>query len=56
MPFCEEGEDCRVCSSERWIELLGCGMIHPNVLKRSRRRPRKIHWFRFGVAASNAWL
>ena len=32
-PFCEDGEDCRVCSNERWIELLGCGMIHPNVLK-----------------------
>lgn len=32
-PFCSYGEDCRVCSGERWIELLGCGMIHPNVLK-----------------------
>ena len=33
-PFCK-GEDssCKVCSGEGWIELLGCGMIHPNVLR-----------------------
>ncbi len=30
-PFCENG--CTVCSQSKWIELLGCGMIHPNVLK-----------------------
>ncbi len=29
-PFCEDG--CNVCSQSKWIELLGCGMIHPNVL------------------------
>ena len=29
-PFCEAG--CSVCSHSKWIELLGCGMIHPNVL------------------------
>ncbi|MBI1952162.1 hypothetical protein HYS42_00365, partial [Candidatus Saccharibacteria bacterium] len=31
-PFCNE-EGCRVCSYTGWIELGGCGMIHPNVLK-----------------------
>jgi len=30
-PFCDGG--CSVCSHEGWIELLGCGMIHPNVLR-----------------------
>lgn len=30
-PFCENG--CSVCSHNKWIELLGCGMIHPHVLK-----------------------
>lgn len=30
-PFCDDG--CNVCSGSKWIELLGCGMIHPNVLK-----------------------
>jgi len=29
--FCG-GAGCRVCSHTGWIELLGCGMIHPNVL------------------------
>jgi phenylalanyl-tRNA synthetase alpha chain len=30
-PFCENG--CSVCSHSKWIELLGCGMIHPKVLQ-----------------------
>ncbi|HET9173753.1 MAG TPA: phenylalanine--tRNA ligase subunit alpha [Candidatus Saccharimonadales bacterium] len=30
-PFCE-GKGCHICSQSGWIELLGCGMIHPNVL------------------------
>lgn len=47
-PFCEEGEDCRVCSSERWIELLGCGMIHPNVLKEAGVDPSKYTGFAWG--------
>lgn len=30
-PFCEK-KGCNICSKSGWIELLGCGMIHPNVL------------------------
>jgi phenylalanyl-tRNA synthetase alpha chain len=30
-PFCDK-KGCSVCSQQGWIELLGCGMIHPNVL------------------------
>lgn len=30
-PFCD-GNGCHICSQSGWIELLGCGMIHPNVL------------------------
>ena len=47
-PFCEEGKDCRVCSNERWIELLGCGMIHPNVLKMAGVDPEKYTGFAWG--------
>ncbi|MCA9313095.1 phenylalanine--tRNA ligase subunit alpha [Candidatus Saccharibacteria bacterium] len=47
-PFCEDGEECRVCSSERWIELLGCGMIHPNVLKEAGIDPEKYTGFAWG--------
>jgi phenylalanyl-tRNA synthetase alpha chain len=28
-----EGEGCRVCSNTGWLEVLGCGMVHPNVLQ-----------------------
>jgi phenylalanyl-tRNA synthetase alpha chain len=30
-PFCDQ-KGCSICSQSGWIELLGCGMIHPNVL------------------------
>lgn len=33
-PFCSiDRDDCPVCSGEHWIELMGMGMVHPNVLK-----------------------
>lgn len=48
-PFCG-GEDssCKVCSGEGWIELLGCGMIHPNVLKMADIDPSVYTGFAFG--------
>lgn len=48
-PFCE-GKDhtCKVCSGEGWIELLGCGMIHPNVLRAADIDPNKYTGFAFG--------
>lgn len=48
-PFCE-GKDalCKVCSGEGWIELLGCGMIHPNVLKAADIDPDEYTGFAFG--------
>lgn len=48
-PFCE-GKDpsCKVCSGEGWIELLGCGMIHPNVLRAANIDPEVYTGFAFG--------
>lgn len=48
-PFCE-GKDssCKVCSGEGWIELLGCGMIHPNVLRAADIDPHAYTGFAFG--------
>lgn len=48
-PFCK-GEDktCKVCSGEGWVELLGCGMIHPNVLKMADIDPSVYTGFAFG--------
>ena len=48
-PFCE-GKDasCKTCSGEGWIELLGCGMIHPNVLRAANIDPNIYTGFAFG--------
>ncbi len=48
-PFCE-GKDpnCKVCSAEGWIELLGCGLIHPNVLRAADIDPNVYTGFAFG--------
>lgn len=48
-PFCK-GEDssCKICSGEGWIELLGCGMIHPNVLRAADIDPAEYTGFAFG--------
>lgn len=46
-PFCDK-KGCNVCSYEGWIELLGCGMIHPNVLKAADIDPTEYTGFAFG--------
>ena len=45
-PFCDHG--CSVCSQSRWIELLGCGMIHPNVLQAAGIDSNEYTGFAFG--------
>jgi phenylalanyl-tRNA synthetase alpha chain len=46
-PFCG-GKGCHVCSQTGWIELLGCGMIHPNVLREGGIDPVKYSGFAWG--------
>lgn len=46
-PFCE-GKGCNVCSYTGWIELGGCGMIHPNVLKEGGVNPKEFTGFAWG--------
>jgi len=43
------GKGCRVCKGSGWIELLGCGMVHPNVLKMAGIDPEKYSGFAFGM-------
>lgn len=43
------GKGCRFCKGEGWIEILGCGMIHPRVLKMSGIDPHEYSGFAFGV-------
>ncbi len=43
------GLGCRVCSSTGWLEILGSGMVHPNVLEVSGYDPRSVTGFAFGM-------
>lgn len=43
------GSGCRFCKGSGWIEILGCGMVHPNVLKMSGIDPEEYTGFAFGV-------
>ena len=43
------GKGCRMCKGEGWIEILGCGMIHPNVLDRCNVDRSKYSVFAFGI-------
>ncbi len=43
------GSGCRVCKESGWIELLGCGMVHPKVLKMSGIDPEVYSGFAFGM-------
>ena len=40
---------CSVCSYKGWLEVLGCGMIHPQVLKECGIDPKKFQGFAFGM-------
>lgn len=43
------GEGCRVCSHTGWIEILGCGMVHPKVLGHVNIDSEKYTGFAFGI-------
>jgi len=51
--FCkvEDGsrERCRVCKATGWLELLGCGMIHPDVFRHCKIDPERYTGFAFGL-------
>jgi phenylalanyl-tRNA synthetase alpha chain len=49
-PFCTAG--CSVCKRTRWIELLPCGLVHPNVLKACNIDPEVWSGFAFGLGLS----
>ena len=43
------GKGCRLCKGEGWIEILGAGMVHPNVLRGCNIDPEVYSGFAFGV-------
>ena len=45
----DAGPDCRVCGGTGWIEMGGCGMVHPNVLRAAGVDPEEHQGFAFGL-------
>lgn len=43
------GKGCTTCKNAGWIELIGCGMVHPNVLRAGGIDPDKYRGFAFGI-------
>ncbi len=50
------GKGCRFCKGEGWIEILGCGMVHPHVLEMSGIDPMEYSGFAFGVGLERITL
>ena len=46
--FCE-GKGCRTCKMTGWLEIAGCGMVHPNVLRASGIDPQRYTGYAFGM-------
>lgn len=44
-----KGDGCKACSYTGWLEILGSGMVHPNVLKYGGYDPTKVTGFAFGM-------
>ncbi|SKC43593.1 phenylalanine--tRNA ligase subunit alpha [Maledivibacter halophilus] len=43
------GKGCKICKGSGWIEILGCGMVHPNVLEECNIDPEVYSGFAFGM-------
>ncbi len=50
------GKGCRFCKGSGWVEILGCGMVHPNVLRMSGIDPEEYTGFAFGVGLERITL
>lgn len=50
------GKGCRMCKGSGWIEILGCGMVHPRVLEMSGIDPNEYSGFAFGVGLERITL
>ncbi|MCL2071263.1 MAG: phenylalanine--tRNA ligase subunit alpha [Oscillospiraceae bacterium] len=50
------GKGCRFCKGEGWIEMLGCGMVHPQVLRNCGVEPEEYTSFAFGMGIERITL
>lgn len=51
-----QGEGCSLCSRTGWLEIMGSGMVHPNVLRMSGIDPEKYSGFAFGMGIDRITL
>lgn len=51
-----KGEGCAVCKRTGWLEILGCGMVHPNVLSNCGIDPEEYTGFAFGMGVERPAL
>ncbi len=51
-----KGQGCRVCKYSGWLEIAGCGMVHPNVLKMSNIDPDIYSGYAFGFGLERTTL
>ena len=47
--YAKVGDEIRIGEGEEWLEILGCGMVHPNVLKNVGLDPARYQGFAFGL-------
>jgi phenylalanyl-tRNA synthetase alpha chain len=47
--YAKVGEEIRIGEGDQWLEILGCGMVHPNVLKNVGLDPNRYQGFAFGL-------
>jgi len=50
------GDGCRMCKQTGWIEILGCGMVHPKVLEHGGYDPEEVTGFAFGMGVERIAL
>jgi phenylalanyl-tRNA synthetase alpha chain len=44
-----QGKGCRICKNTGWLEVMGCGMVHPNVFAHCNVDAEKYSGFAFGM-------
>lgn len=54
--FLCSGKGCRICKHNGWLEVLGAGMVHPNVLKNCGYDPERVSGYAFGMGVERISL
>jgi phenylalanyl-tRNA synthetase alpha chain len=52
--FLCNGKGCRVCKNTGWLEILGCGMVDPNVFKAVGYDPEEVSGYAFGLGVDRS--